>query len=406
MFKKLLHKNNTMKHTYTLFIALLMLTSACSSTDTTKEDIKTLIATNDMKAIAEKKNEISKKHKDLEKQMAMLDSVIHSKSSDKGYPLISTINVKEVEFNHYLELQGNVQTKQNVLVYPEMAGTLVQIYVTEGERVQKNQILAKIDNGGMVNQLAQLKAQLGLAKTTFERQKNLWDQEVGSEIQFLQAKTAYEAQKEAVNQIEATMDKFNIRAPFSGIVDNVIKEEGTVVAPGPGAEIFRVINLSRMYVEVPVPETYITAVTVGKSVKVFFPVLGDTIITKVKQTGNFIDPANRSFIIEIDVPNQSGRIKPNLMAKVQINDYKNAAAILVPQSIISENAEGEQYAYIAVNKDAQNIATAKRSIISTGKSQGDFIEVLSGIKPGQAIITEGARSVRDDQKVKILNSKL
>ncbi|MFT4740628.1 MAG: membrane fusion protein (multidrug efflux system) [Marivirga sp.] len=406
MFKKLLHKNNTMKHTYTLFIALLMLTSACSSTDTTTEDIKTLIATNDMKAIAEKKNEISKKHKDLEKQMAMLDSVIHSKSSDKGYPLISTINVKEVEFNHYLELQGNVQTKQNVLVYPEMAGTLVQIYVTEGERVQKNQILAKIDNGGMVNQLAQLKAQLGLAKTTFERQKNLWDQEVGSEIQFLQAKTAYEAQKEAVNQIEATMDKFNIRAPFSGIVDNVIKEEGTVVAPGPGAEIFRVINLSRMYVEVPVPETYITAVTVGKSVKVFFPVLGDTIITKVKQTGNFIDPANRSFIIEIDVPNQSGRIKPNLMAKVQINDYKNAAAILVPQSIISENAEGEQYAYIAVNKDAQNIATAKRSIISTGKSQGDFIEVLSGIKPGQAIITEGARSVRDDQKVKILNSKL
>lgn len=406
MFKKLLHKNNTMKHTYTLFIALLMLTSACSSTDTTTEDIKMLIATNDMKAIAEKKNEISKKHKDLEKQMAMLDSVIHSKSSDKGYPLISTINVKEVEFNHYLELQGNVQTKQNVLVYPEMAGTLVQIYVTEGERVQKNQILAKIDNGGMVNQLAQLKAQLGLAKTTFERQKNLWDQEVGSEIQFLQAKTAYEAQKEAVNQIEATMDKFNIRAPFSGIVDNVIKEEGTVVAPGPGAEIFRVINLSRMYVEVPVPETYITAVTVGKSVKVFFPVLGDTIITKVKQTGNFIDPANRSFIIEIDVPNQSGRIKPNLMAKVQINDYKNAAAILVPQSIISENAEGEQYAYIAVNKDAQNIATAKRSIISTGKSQGDFIEVLSGIKPGQAIITEGARSVRDDQKVKILNSKL
>jgi membrane fusion protein (multidrug efflux system) len=406
MFKKLLHKNNTMKHNYTLFIALLMLTSACSSTDTTTEDIKMLIATNDMKAIAEKKNEISKKHKDLEKQMAMLDSVIHSKSSDKGYPLISTINVKEVEFNHYLELQGNVQTKQNVLVYPEMAGTLVQIYVTEGERVQKNQILAKIDNGGMVNQLAQLKAQLGLAKTTFERQKNLWDQEVGSEIQFLQAKTAYEAQKEAVNQIEATMDKFNIRAPFSGIVDNVIKEEGTVVAPGPGAEIFRVINLSRMYVEVPVPETYITAVTVGKSVKVFFPVLGDTIITKVKQTGNFIDPANRSFIIEIDVPNQSGRIKPNLMAKVQINDYKNAAAILVPQSIISENAEGEQYAYIAVNKDAQNIATAKRSIISTGKSQGDFIEVLSGIKPGQAIITEGARSVRDDQKVKILNSKL
>lgn len=394
-----------MKHTYTLFIAILIIATACSK-ETTTEDIKTLVASNDMKAIKEKKTEVSKKHKELEKQMEILDSAIHSKSSDKGYPLISTITVKEEVFTHYLELQGDVQTKQNVLIYPEMAGTLVQIYVTEGENVKKDQLLAKIDNGGMGSQLAQLKTQLALAKTTYERQKNLWDQKVGTEIQYLQSKTNYEAQQQAVSQLEATLEKYQIRAPFSGIIDNVIKEEGTVVAPGPGSEIFRIVNLSNMYVEVPVPENYLNAITVGKTVNVYFPVLGDTIQTKVRQTGNFIDPANRSFTVEVAVPNQSGRIKPNLTAKVQINDYKNGNAILIPQSIISENAEGEQYAYLAVNKNAENIATAKRSIIKTGKSQGDFIEVLSGIKSGQEIITEGARSVRDDQKVKILNSKL
>lgn len=405
MLKKSFYKNHTMKHTYTLFIALLLITTACSK-ETTTEDIKALVATNDMKAIKDMKTEISKKHKTLEQQMHVLDSAIQSKGTDQSYPLISTIKVKEEIFNHYLELQGDVQTKQNVLINPEMAGTLLDIYVSEGEHVKKNQLLAQIDAGGMENQLAQLKTQLSLAKTTFERQKNLWDQEVGTEIQFLQAKANYEAQQQSVNQLKATLDKYQIRAPFSGIIDNVIKEQGTVVAPGPGSEIFRIVNLSKMYVEVPVPETYLDAVTVGKSVMVFLPVLGDTIMTKVKQTGNFIDPANRSFLVEIDVPNESGRIKPNLTAKVQINDYQKSEAILIPQSIISENAEGEQYAYLAVKKNADNVATAKRSIITTGKAQGDLIEVLSGIKVGQEIITEGARSVRDDQKVKILNSKL
>lgn len=392
-----------MKHTYIILLGLMIIASSCKEENRT-EKVQELIAANDLKAIKELKTELTKEEKALATDIARLDSVISSKSANKGLPLISTLEVKEAKFLHYLELQGDVQTKQNVLVYPQMAGTIISISVTEGDKVSKGQVIARIDDGGMGNQLAQLKTQLALAKTTYERQKNLWDQEVGTEIQYLQAKANYEAQKEAVNQLQSTLDKYNVRAPFSGIVDKVFKETGTVVAPGPGSEIARVVNLSNMYVEVPVPETYIDNIKVGKRVNVYFPVLGDTITTKVRQTANFIDPANRTFNVEVAVANQNGRIKPNLTAKVQINDYTSENAILIPQSIISENAEGEQYVYLATQVDQNNVATASKKIIKTGKSQGDNIEVLSGIQAGQQVITEGARSVRDGQKIKILNN--
>ena len=390
------------------FIYLIVLTVvlyACGSGEQ-QASMQDVIASNDLEEIKALKMEKAKQHKELERELAKLDSVIYAQDSNKRYPLITVVQAAEENFQHYLELQGDVKTKMNVLIYPEVAGTLVNVNVTEGDEVRKGQLLGTIDNGGMESQLAQMKTQLSLAKTTFERQKNLWDQEVGTEMQFLQSKTNYEAQQSAVKQMESNLAKYQLRAPFSGIIDDVMKDEGTVVSPGPGAEIFRIVNLSDMYVEVPVPEIYIDDITKGSPVKVYFPVLGDTINTKVRQTGNFIDPANRSFSVEVAVPNLNGRIKPNLTAKVQINDYKNDAAILIPQSIISENAEGEQYAYLATNIDNDSVATAQRTIITTGKTQGSYIEVLSGITPGQSIINEGARNVRDNQKVKIIESKI
>ncbi|WP_368662500.1 efflux RND transporter periplasmic adaptor subunit [Zobellia laminariae] len=160
-----------------------------------------------------------------------------------------------------------------------------------------------------------------------------------------------------------------------------------------------------MYIEVDVPETYLDGIKVGKEAKVYFPVLGDTVTTKVRQTGNFINPSNRAFTVEIPVPNKKGNIKPNLTAKVNINDYTSEKAIVIPQSIISENAEGDQYVYIAELTDGENEAILKKSIIKTGKTQGSQIEILSGIEDGDHIIEEGARSVKDGQKVKILNDQ-
>jgi len=388
-----------MKNALILILISLLITSCGNGT---VESVETLIADGNLEAIKLKKQEITAQQKQLTAELRLLDSVIKIKDSNSKLALVTTIKTEEKQFNHYLDLQGNVMTKQNVLIYPEMAGTLIKVYVKEGQNVNKGQLLATIDDGGMSSQLAQLKTQAALAKTTFERQKRLWDQRIGSEIQYLQAETNYQAVMNSVKQAESQLAKSNIRAPFSGIIDNVIQEQGTVVSPVSGQAVFRIVNLSDMYIEVDVPESYINGVTVGKEVKIYFPVLGDSITSAVRQTGNFINPTNRSFRVEIAVPNKKNTIKPNLTARVQINDYSNNNAILIPQSLISENAEGEQYVYIATEIDSNNMAVAKKQVIRTGQTQGDYVEVLAGIAPEVQVVMEGARNVRENQKVKII----
>jgi RND family efflux transporter MFP subunit len=276
--------------------------------------------------------------------------------------------------------------------------------VFEGQNVSKGQLLASIDDGGMSQQIAQMKVQLSLAKTTFERQKRLWEQKIGSEIEFLQAKATYEGQQNAVNQMQSQLDKTSIRAPFSGVIDDIITEEGTVVGAGV-SPIFRLVNLENMYIEAEVPEGYLSNVTPGKIAEVFFPVLNENLITKVDQVSNFINPGNRTFKININIPNRDKHIKPNLTAKIKINDYSNKEAVLIPQSIISENSLGEQYIFLAQNINLENEAIAKKIIIKTGKTQGDFVEILEGLASNDVIVNEGARNVKDGQDVKILNTE-
>jgi len=382
-----------------------MLTAAfiLSSCGESKEySVSDLIANGNLETLRAKKTEISDQQRTIEKDLKMLDSVIAAKSGVEKLPLVTTLAAKAEKFDHFLELQGAVKTKQNVLIYPEMPGTLQRVYVKEGQRVSKGQLLASIDDGGMGSQVSQLKTQAELAKTTYERQKRLWEQKIGSEIQFLQAKSSYEATENGVKQALSQLAKSAIRAPFSGIIDDVIKDQGTVVAPGPSSEVFRIVNLSDMYISVDVPENNLAGITKGKEAKVYFPVLGDTIISKIRQTGNFINPSNRAFSVEIPVPNKKGNIKPNLSARVSLNDYSSANAILVPQGIISENADGDQYVYVAIERNGDK-AVAKRRIIKTGKTQGSLVEALSGVNEGDLLIKEGARTVKEGQNVQILN---
>ena len=389
-----------MKNIFLLLLTTLIFT-ACGNKK--EVSIDQIIATDDVTQINSRKLEIDEKLQLLADDLKKLNNKLDALNKDKNTPLITTLTIKEAVFTHFIELQGNVQTKQNILVYPEMPGILKNVFVQEGDRVSKGQILASIDDGGMSQQLAQLEANAQLAKTTYERQKRLWEQKIGSEIQFLQAKTAYEAQASAVNQLKSQLSKSTIRAPFAGIIDAVFKERGTVVAPGQGAEIFRIVNLSNMYIETEVPETYISNITEGKFVEVNFPVLGETLNSKIRQVGNYINPSNRSFKIEIDVPNLKGTIKPNLTAKLKLNDYTNNNAILILQSIISENSKGEQFIYVVKNKKENNEGIAERLIIETGKTQGDFIEVTKNLTSDTEIIIEGARSVNNGQVVKVLN---
>ncbi|WP_306012822.1 MULTISPECIES: efflux RND transporter periplasmic adaptor subunit [unclassified Allomuricauda] len=388
-----------MKKAIYITITTLVLASCGSGSGNSVESV---IASKDVEAIRAKRNSVTEELKALESQVKQLDEAIGELEDNTKLPLVSALTVEPQQFQHYLELQGDVMTDQNVLVYPEMAGTLYRVYVKEGQRVSKGQLLASIDDGGLSSQLAQLRTQAELAKTTFERQKRLWEQNIGSEIQYLQAKTQYEAQQSAVKQLESQVGKSSIRAPFSGIVDDIIKDQGTVVSPGPGSEIFRIVNLSDMYIDVEVPESHLPNVTPGKEAEVYFPVLGESITTKVRQTGNFINPSNRSFSAEIPVPNKTGNVKPNLTAKVKINDYTNENAILIPQSVVSENAEGEQYVYLISEENGE--VMARKSIITPGRTQGDYLEVLEGISSGSQVIVEGARRVRDGQKVQVIDS--
>jgi membrane fusion protein (multidrug efflux system) len=386
-----------MKYILSIIIIAFML-SSCSNEK--KQSVEDIISTNNLEKIRAKKNQLDEQQQLISSEIKLLDAKIKTLDPQEKIPLVTSFITKEAVFTHYVELQGNVSTKQNLIIYPEFAGVLTNVYVKEGQLVSKGQLLAKIDDGGLSQQLAQMQIQVDLAKTTFERQERLWNQNIGSELQYLQAKSSYQAQARAVEQLKEQIEKTMVRAPFSGTVDDVITDQGSVVAPGQ-SQLFRVVNLKDMFIKTDVPERYISNVTVGKNVIVEFPILGKSFESKVRQAGNFINPANRTFKIEVTVPNYDSNIKPNLTAKLKINDYINEKAILIPQSIISENAEGEQYVYIITNK-VGNKAQAKQIIVETGKTQGDFIEILSGLEHDNEVINEGARSVKDGQYIKIL----
>jgi membrane fusion protein, multidrug efflux system len=389
-----------MKNIFAILITTLVL-SSCG--DTKNQSVEDILASNNLEQIRKKKSELDTEKQKLSSDIKHLEAKIKELDPQEKIPLVTTFAINEDVFNHYIELQGNVSTKQNLVISPEFSGFLSQVYVKEGQRVSKGQVLAKIDDGGLSQQVAQLQIQVDLAKTTFERQERLWNQKIGSEIQYLQAKSSYQSQQKAVNQLQKQVDKTIVRAPFSGTIDDVITEQGSVVAPGQ-SQLFRIVNLKNMYIEVDVPERYISNVVSGKDVQVNFPILGKTMDAKIRQAGNFINPANRTFKIEVPVPNKDKSIKPNLTAKLKINDYTNPKAVLIPQNIISENAQGQQYVYTIINND-NNKAKAQRVIIKTGKTQGDYIEVLSGLLHGNEIIDEGARSVKDGQEVKILKDE-
>lgn len=390
-----------MKYTFTLIFTALVLVSCGNNKTQSVEDI---IATGDLEQIRAKKAELDAQQAELDLQLKELTAKIKEIDPQQKIPLITTIAAEETVFEHFVELQGSVDTKKNLVIYPEYSGLLTNVYVKEGQKVVNGQVLARIDDGGLSQQLSQLEIQADLAKTTFERQKRLWDQNIGSEIQYLQAKSTYEAQEKAVQQLKQQVARTIVRAPFSGTIDDVITEQGSVVAPGQ-SQLFRIVNLDNMYIETDVPESYITNVTVGKMVEVEFPILSKKMNAQVRQAGSFINPANRTFKVEVGIPNSDKNIKPNLTARLRINDYTNENAILIPLSIISENAKGEQYVYTVSDK-SDSMATAKRAIIKTGKTQGDFIEVLSGLNNKDEIIKEGARSVKDGQQVKIIRTEI
>lgn len=374
----------------TIFIsALSLLIFSCGK----KEDsanIDTLIASKNIKELQAKKALIQSDLTKIDEALATLDV-------KKEEALVTVLRVNDTLFNHYLEIQGSVDTKENILVQPEFQGTLIALNVKAGQRVSKGQILGRIDDAGLSQQVASLENQYALAKTTFERQKNLWNQKIGSEMQYLQAQTQMISAQRGVAQIKAQLAKTEIKAPFSGIIDAVFVEKGQVVAPSLQG-LMRIVNLSNMYVSTTVPEAYIGKLKVGTEVDVFLTSLGKTYKGKVRQIGSFINPNNRSFGIEVAVPNPENLLRPNQVAKLKIVDYINKNAIIVPTNVIQEDGEKNKYVYVVTNSNGKS-GNAKKTIVKVGQSSDNVTEILSGISTKDLIVTEGANSVSEGMKL-------
>ena len=337
-------------------------------------------------------NILKKKLKDIDQQILQLDP-------DEKLPIVTSYKIIPENFNHHIEVQGNIKTRQNVLLYPEYSGSLIQIYVKEGQNVKKGTQLAQIDDAGLRNKLEQLKIQLNLSKITYERQQRLWDKNIGSEMQLLHAKTTYQSQLESITQLKKQLLKTQIRAPFSGTIDEIIANTGSNLIPGQ-TPVFRVVNLNNMYVEASIPERYISEIKLSTEAIVEIPVLRKTYSTQIRQIGNFINPNNRSFRVEAPLVNSQNNIKPNLTCKLKIKDYSNPNALMIPLGVIKENSKGDKYIFKLEASNKEGVYITKKTFIELGKKSFDKVEVTKGIKLGELILNEGTAIVDENQRVR------
>lgn len=348
--------------------------------------------------IAAKNNkELQARKAVIQADLAKIDAALTTLNVKKEEALVSVMTLKDTLFNHYLDIQGSVNTKENILIQPEMPGTLVVLNAKAGQHVSKGQLLARVDDGGSSQQVASLETQYQLAKTTFERQKNLWNQKIGSEIQYLQAQTQMLSLQRSVAQAKAMLAKTEIRAPFSGTIDEVFVERGQVVSAG-AQGLMRIVNLNNMYVSTSVPESYIGKLKVGTQVDVFLTSLNKNYKGKVRQVGNFINPNNRSFGIEVSIPNPENLLRPNQVAKLKVIDYTAKNAIVVPTNVIQEDGEGNKFVFVAINSNGKT-ATAKKVLVSLGKSSDNVTEIVTGLSANDIIVTEGVNTISEGMKL-------
>lgn len=375
-----------MKKIILLLVVALSL-YACGDQDNKSTDA--VIKSNDLAKMQQRRTELQAEMTKLETAIATLDTV-------QQQALVAVSQVKDTTFTHYLEVQGNVETDQNIIIYPQYSGILTTLNVKAGQHVSKGQVLGRIDDGGLSAQVAQLQTQYELARTTYERQKKLWDQKIGSEIQFLQAQTNMQSQQKAVQQLKAQLAKTVVTAPFSGVIDEIITDRGQVVNPQAG--LMRIVNLSNMYVTTSVPEAYIGKVKVGTEVQVELASLGKTYKGKIRQVSSNINPANRSFSIEVSVPNADNLLRPNQVAKLKIIDYTNPNSIVVPANVIQEDASGDKYVY-TVSNISGNTGTAKKVVVKIGQTASNKTEILSGLTSDDKVVTEGVNTVSEGTKL-------
>lgn len=367
-----------MKKITIVFVALVVLAS-CSS--------------GDKKAKLEK---LKKQKSELELQIKMLETELAGTDSSKTTRMVNVAELMPTEFNHYIELQGKVDGEENVIATSKGAGVITNIFVKEGQSVKKGQILAELDMQVLKQSAAELKAQLDFATNLYNKQKALWDQKIGSEVQYLSAKNQKESLENRMATLNDQIDLMRIKSPINGTIEEIPVKIGQSIAPGMIA--FRVVNFSQVKVLVDVSETYASKVRNGDEAVVAFPDFNEEVKAKVTFASRFINPSNRSFQVEIRLNPGKFEFRANMIAIVKINDYVAKDAVVVPVNVIQKGLS-EDYVLVAVNKGKEWVAERKKVV--AGSVYNGMVEITSGLKHGDKIITAGFQNINDGDIITI-----
>lgn len=387
-----------MNKIYTLLLIIII--SGCNSSR--NASIESLIESGDLEELKKRKKEYVDAMNTMKVELNEINDGISLLDENERLTLVSKYEIQQTIFNTYIEAQANLKTRKNVLILPEFQGTLEKVFVSEGQEVKKGQLLAQINDSGLNEQYEQMVIQAEFAKENFERTQRLWDNNIGSEMQYLKSKTDYEASKKMVDQMKDRLSKTKIYAPFDGEIDEIISNVGSNLIPGV-SQILRLVNLDIIYAESFVSEKYISFIGEGTEAIVQIPLLNMDYRSSVNQTGNFINPSNRTFRIEVPVENFDNRIKQNLDAKIKINIYKKDDAIVIPLRIVREDALGKNFVYVMSEDNKEGVYLTSKQFITLGNKSEDKVEVTEGLDLGDIVVLEGAYSVEDSQRVKLID---
>lgn len=385
-----------MKNTLYLFaIAFLFLAVSCGGdAATSSKTPKTIDEAR--KVLKEKRAAYQKIKGEIAEIEAIIGQLDPNFNLEKETP-VNIIKVQIKDFNHFVEIQGNVVPVQDpAMASSETGGRITELKVKEGQYVQKGDLIAKIDLESIRKSIAQLQESLNLAEDIFKRQENLWSQKIGSEVQYLQAKSQVESLVKNKETLEFELSKATVYAPASGYIDAVFLKEGEMA--GPGSPIVQILNTSNLKVVASIPEIYLGKVKVGERVLLKFPALNEEQVGKVSMIGRTINVANRTFDVEAAVDSKSGLIKPNLLSSMLVNDYYIKDAIVVPDELILQDVSGADYVMTIENN------RAVKKIVKMGRGYQNETHIEAGLTGNETLLLKGGRQVSEGDLLKVLEN--
>ena len=370
------------------FIILILALFGCGKTLETVDDLSA------------KRMEIVSNIETLEKELAQIDSSLlvldTTKIEKEDLPLVSTYTTELSFFEHYTEIQGQITSKKEVIIRPEINGTVEKIYATDGAFVKKGDPLFRMSNSMLIAQRKEIEEQISFAKFLLEKQEKLFSDGIGSEVQLKEVQTRYNALEKSMQTLKTQLEKTTLNAPFSGYAEKVFVQTGEAISPAnPSVHL---IGLDDLYLTADVSENLISDISLGDSVSAYLPSLDKNIDgAQVSRIGKLINPVNRTVKIEAKVISSKLNLVPNLMAIIKIRDYTKENSISLSSRLISKNATGNSYLKVL---DDDNVVTIKA--VSLGKQNGNYVEILSEISPGLRVIDAGKNNVVEGQKVNVI----